>query len=136
MERPFFDVDIELSLPVVTMNPSLDEIQAAINRCALNVLRCSKNIYQWSLTRSENSARRTHRQSYHHLIGQDYQIVAVCLMLTGAVEGTKKHVHEYLKTFMKYDHLWKEDKQASYDLFLQTKPGEVLAPRLSINCCD
>ncbi len=49
MEQPFFDVDIELSLPVVTMNPSLDEIQAAINRCAVNILRCSKSIYQWAV---------------------------------------------------------------------------------------
>lgn len=35
IERPFFDVDIELSLPVVTMNPSLDEIQVGLPTCLL-----------------------------------------------------------------------------------------------------
>ena len=31
-EKPFFDVNVELVLPEVTINPTLDEIQSAINR--------------------------------------------------------------------------------------------------------
>ena len=115
MEQPFFDVDVELSGGFVAMNPSLDEIQAAINRSALNILRCSKHISQWpKKPRTESlgaTEKRTERQSFHQVIAQDYQIVAVCLMLTGAVEGTKKQVHEYLQTFLRYDFLWKEEKK-------------------------
>lgn len=120
MERPFFDVDIELSLPLVTMNPSLDEIQAAINRCALNILRCSKHIMQWPHKPPEEGVTRSSRTTFHTVIAQDYKIVAVCLMLTGAVEGIKKQVHDYLHTFMRYDFLWKEDKQMMYDSFVKT----------------
>ena len=36
-ERPFFDVSVELSVPRVTMNPTLDDIQAAINATAKKV---------------------------------------------------------------------------------------------------
>jgi dynein heavy chain, axonemal len=39
VERPFFDVDVELTIPNVSMNPPLEEIQSAVNRCALHVLR-------------------------------------------------------------------------------------------------
>eukprot|EP00960_Hanusia_phi_P046745 758011-Hanusia_phi.AAC.1 len=87
MERPFFDVDIELTNSIVTMNPSLDEIQNAVNRCALNILRTSKLIFQWP-----NSIKTSvvHRESFHALIAKDYQIVSVCLILTGAIED--KHV--------------------------------------------
>ena len=60
------------------------------------------------------------RDPFHQVIAQDYQIVAVCLMLTGAVEGIKKQVHDYLHTFMKYDFLWKEDKQLVYKNFVRT----------------
>jgi dynein heavy chain len=119
MERPFFDVDIELSLPLVTMNPSLDEIQAAINRCALNILRCSKHILQWPKQPPREDSNRLHRNPFHHEIAKDYKIVAVCLMLTGAVEGIKKQVHDYLHTFIRYDFLWKEDKQMMYESFLK-----------------
>jgi len=127
MERPFFDVDIELSLPLVTMNPSLDEIQAAINRCALNILRCSKHILQWPSVpplRVGRDALRSDRRTFHNVIAQDYKIVAVCLMLTGAVEGIKKQVHDYLHTFLRYDFLWKEDKSIAYDSFVK-KPSTI-----------
>ncbi len=36
-ERPFFDVSVELTVPKVTMNPTLDDIQAAINATAKKV---------------------------------------------------------------------------------------------------
>ena len=39
IERPFFDVSVELSVPRVTMNPTLDDIQAAINATAKKVDR-------------------------------------------------------------------------------------------------
>lgn len=37
MERPFFDVDVELKVPNVAMNPPLEDIQQAINACAKRV---------------------------------------------------------------------------------------------------
>ena len=37
-EKPFFDVSVELSVPRVTMNPTLDDIQAAINATAKKVM--------------------------------------------------------------------------------------------------
>jgi dynein heavy chain len=118
-DKPFFDVNVELSLPNVTMNPSLEEIQAAINRCAINVLRCSKRICQWGQDREQDISRL---QTFHSLIAQDREIVKVVLLLTGSVEGTKKQVHDYLLTFMAYEHLWKMDKQAEYKKFMATEP--------------
>eukprot|EP00960_Hanusia_phi_P069522 767109-Hanusia_phi.AAC.3 len=118
-EKPFFDVNVELSVPNVTMNPSLDEIQAAINRCAINVLKCSKSICQWGQDRSQDVSKL---QTFHSLIAQDREIVKVVLLLTGSVEGTKKQVHDYLQTFLQYEHLWKMDKQAEYKKFMATEP--------------
>ena len=45
--KPFFEVDVQLYSNEVRLNPSLDEIQKAINRAATAVLRCSKNLYNW-----------------------------------------------------------------------------------------
>lgn len=39
MERPFFDVNVELKLPSVSMNPTLEAIQEAINSTAKTILQ-------------------------------------------------------------------------------------------------
>lgn len=47
VERPFFDVQVQLSVPHVTMNPALNDIQAAINSTAKKV---SYSIFCGTLT--------------------------------------------------------------------------------------
>lgn len=46
----------------------------------------------------------------------------VVLLLTGAVEGAKRQVYEYLETFSKYNFLWQGDKAAAYAAFMQKSP--------------
>lgn len=48
LERPFFDVDVELTIPCVSMSPTLDEIQIAINRCSRAILSTAKQLTVWS----------------------------------------------------------------------------------------
>ena len=47
MERPFFDVDVELTVPTVTMNPPPDAIQAAVNSVAKKILKVSESLHMW-----------------------------------------------------------------------------------------
>ena len=47
---PFFYSDFTLRIPNVTMNPSLDEIQQAINKCTYLVLSVTKNVTLWQPT--------------------------------------------------------------------------------------
>jgi dynein heavy chain len=117
---PVFDINVELSVPSVAMNPSLEEIQAAINRSAVNVLKCSKRICQWGQDRSRDI---NSLQTFHSFIAQDKAIVKMVLLLTGSIEGTKKHVHDYLEEFMRYSHLWKADKHQAYMSFMKTLPS-------------
>ena len=97
VERPFFEVDVQLSLPGVgvRLNPSLADIQGAINRSATVVLSCSKRLYDWGQEGVPNADRAT----FFDRITKDIEIVRVVLLLTGSIQGTKNHVTEYLKTF-------------------------------------
>eukprot|EP00741_Cyanophora_paradoxa_P017811 tig00021017_g17202.t1 len=122
VERPFFDVNVELSIPNVSMNPSLDDIQASINRTAIAILRASKKLYAWGEKRDRDAAAGTHA-SFFNLVAKDKEVVKVVLLLTGSIEGTKKQVFEYLESFRKYDFLWKEDMQASYQEFMKKNPS-------------
>ena len=120
-QPPFFDLNVELSLPSVTINPGLEEIQAAINRCGLNILRCSKRICQWGQDRE--STPKDQLTTFHDVIAQDKEIVKMVLLLTASVELTKRQVAEYLESFMQYQDLWKIDKSQAYAAFMKKNPS-------------
>ncbi|KAG2510575.1 hypothetical protein BBO99_00008735 [Phytophthora kernoviae] len=119
LERPFFEVDVQLSVPSVRLSPSLDDIQKAINRSAVAVLRCSKSLYEWG---QQSISPETARTSLFERLGCDTEIIKVAILLTGALHGTKNQVHEYLSAFKKYDWLWKEDMEFRYNQFMQRNP--------------
>ena len=121
VERPFFDVDVELSIPHVAMNPSLEDIQNAINRTALYILRCSKKLYAWGEDREAEDTDNV--RTFFDLIAKDPEIVKNVLLLTGAIEGTKESVREYMRSFGRYDWLWKNDMNTEYNQFMKTEPA-------------
>ncbi|TYZ61675.1 hypothetical protein PybrP1_000691 [[Pythium] brassicae (nom. inval.)] len=97
IERPFFEVDVQLSVPRVVLHPSLDDIQLAINKAAKTV-------------------------TFFDRITKDIEIVRVVLLLTGSVQGLRNNVTEYLGSFGRYEWLWMEPKDAAYDAFLKRGP--------------
>ena len=127
LERPFFEVDVQLAVPSVRLSPSLEDIQRAVNKGALAVLRVSKSIWLWgqgdidedTATPEELSERR----SFFERIGKDVEIVKVALLLTGALHGTRNQVAEYLRVFTPYDWLWKDDMEAQYRKFMMHNPS-------------
>lgn len=117
--EPFFEVDVQLSVPSVRLSPSLDEIQSAINLSAVAVFGCMKKMWQWRQSHLQDKDRK----SYFDVMGQDIEIIKVVLLLTGAMHGTRNIVQDYLKSFRKYDWLWKDDKEMAYKQFVKTNPG-------------
>lgn len=118
VQRPFFEVDVQLSVPSVRLSPSLDDIQRAINRSAVAVLGCAKATMDWGqLTTAEE-----HKVSFFERLGRDPEIIKVALLLTGSLFGTRNHVHDYLVTFKKYDWIWKDDKDLQYRKFAAGNP--------------
>ncbi|GMH97336.1 hypothetical protein TrST_g8180 [Triparma strigata] len=118
VERPFFEVDVQLSVPSVRLSPSLDDVQRAINRSSKAVLGCSKIVYDWG----QMGIPEEERVALFEKLGCDIEIIKVVLLLTGALHGTKNQVHEYLQTFKKYDWLWKDDKEHAYQKFISSNP--------------
>ena len=93
--KPFFNVDVQLMPPHVSLSPSLDDIQTCITSTAKAVLACYKSVLEWD--DSGNEIRRT----FFERITKDIELVRVALLLTGCVQGIRNTVAEYLKTFAK-----------------------------------
>ncbi|KAF0705126.1 hypothetical protein As57867_007104, partial [Aphanomyces stellatus] len=118
LERPFFEVDVQLSIPRVQLNPSLDEIQLAINRAAQTVLAAAKELFDWG----QNDVAKEERTTFFERITKDIEIVRVVLLLTGSVQGLRNTVTEYLESFKQHEWLWMENKDMSYENFLKKNP--------------
>ena len=119
VERPFFEVDVQLAVPSVRLSPSLDDIQRAVNKGALAVLRVTKSIWEWG----QAEVPENERMPFFVRIGEDVEIVKVVLLLTGALFGTRNQVHDYLIRFREYDWLWKDDMELAYRKFMLKKPA-------------
>ena len=118
--RPFFEVDVQLIPPNVSLSPSLDEIQRCINKSAQAVLSCYKKVVDWGYSSLPAEKRASH--TFFDRITKDIELVKVALLLTGCIQGVRNTVAEYLDSFRQYDWLWRADKDAAYDEFYGTDP--------------
>ena len=135
VERPFFDVDVELTVPTVTMNPPLEAIQSAVNSVAKKILKVSESLHMWGqgtaqgelcdskMNRRASTGTVVPNDNYFKWIAADKEIVKSVLLLTGSMEGTKAQVMEYIETFTRFDFLYMDDLQAAYTAFMNTNPS-------------
>jgi len=116
--KPFFEVDVQLAGTVVKLNPSLEEIQNAINRAANAVLKCSKNLYNWN----QQDKPVEERSSFYEMIAQEKEIVKVIIYLTGSIQGAKNKVNEVLSSFEQFEWLWRDSISNSLKEFNEKNP--------------
>jgi dynein heavy chain len=112
-----FEVDLSLSVPNVTLNPSLDEVQDAINSVARDVLQSTRKLIDWGIDPTSSTGKRPRRPFYDRLAA-DKNLALVLLLLTGAIETIKKDAENYLKKYSSYSWLWLQDPEQAYKQFL------------------
>ena len=95
--KPFFEVDVQLVPPNVSLSPSLDEIQQCINKSAQAILSCYKKILDWGYSSLPKEKRASH--TFFNRITKDIELVKVALLLTGCIQGIRNTVAEYLDSF-------------------------------------
>lgn len=81
---PFFELDVQLSVPSVRLSPTLEDVQTSVNAAAASVLGCAKRLYDWG----EADVAEADRFSFFEALGSDLEIIKTVLLLTGASYGT------------------------------------------------
>jgi dynein heavy chain len=112
-----FEVDLSLQVPKVTLSPSLDEVQDAINAVARDVLQCTKRLWDWGIDPTAVNGKRK-RTSFYDRLASDKNLAIVLLLLTGAVEETKARALAHLSKYDSYAWLWQKDPESAYKEFL------------------
>ncbi|XP_077982678.1 dynein axonemal heavy chain 5-like [Glandiceps talaboti] len=54
-ESPFFRCNVNLAIPLIVMQPALDEVQQCVNKAAQLVLNVAKGVAQWSKERKKKN---------------------------------------------------------------------------------
>ncbi|PFH32513.1 putative dynein gamma chain, flagellar outer arm [Besnoitia besnoiti] len=124
---PFFEVELQLDGKGVRLHPSLEEIQTAINKSALAVLGCSKEVAPWSLATPADDAAPQEEdargETFRERISRDKEILKVLLLLTGSIQSTRDEVGNYLQRFDEFAWLWSDSRQESYEAFAARNPS-------------
>ena len=97
--RPFFEVDVQLMPPHVSLSPSLDDIQECINKSAQAILSCYKTVVDWDSSTTFRNNQKGH--TFFERITNDIELVRVALLLTGCMQGIRNTVADYLNSFAK-----------------------------------
>jgi dynein heavy chain len=103
VERPIFEVDVQLSVPSVKLMPSLESIQSTLNSAAKATICVNKLLLDWD----QEDLAEDQRQDFFQRVTQDIEIVRVVLLLTGSVQGMKQSVTDFLTQFKSFDWMWK-----------------------------
>ena len=122
--KPFFEVNIKLENKTVTLAPSLEDIQGAINRAATAILGCSKRLMRWGqlgAAKGQNEYQ-DQKDSFYSIIAQDKEIVKVILLLTGSFKGTTDKVDTFKQQFEEFEWLWTDDIQKNLEKFTKDNP--------------
>ncbi|XP_052240013.1 dynein axonemal heavy chain 8-like isoform X2 [Dreissena polymorpha] len=135
---PFFTADITLSIPNVVMQPSLDDLQQALNKACQLVVDVSKGLHQWGQDRSlidmyPGSARRKSVEesafpnertikNYYKSVAENKDVSKYVMMMSSAVSSLKSEVLEALQRYSDYAFLWEKDRLEAVKEFLADKP--------------
>ena len=112
--KPFFEVEVQLMPPEISLSPSIDDIQTCACSTAKALLLGYKSILNWDNVPSDTT--------FFYRITEDLELVRQAILLKGCVQGIKKSIEDYLQTFSKYDWLWKTDKDDQYEIFSSQNP--------------
>ncbi|XP_063956179.1 dynein axonemal heavy chain 8-like [Lytechinus pictus] len=142
----FFKVNVALAIPNVVQQPSLEDVQSALNRATSCVLEVSRGVAQWgqkrfrpvqaSVTFVEPGKHRHGAHSapqvelippqklrnYYKSIADHKDIQKLQMMLSNAIGQSKPKIQEALVIFSCYQYLWEGDREESVKNFIQTEP--------------
>eukprot|EP00937_MAST-01D_sp_MAST-1D-sp2_P003104 g3104.t1 len=115
---PLFNVNVHLGVPDVVLSPNMDDIQRTVDEAAKCVLGCAKGLWGWG----QQGLPGADKINFFGRVAQGIEIVRVCLLLAGSIQGTRNHVAEYVDKFREYRWLWLDDRNAKYAEPMDTKP--------------
>ena len=144
--QPVFSADIVLSVPSVTMKPTLEDLQKGLNQAVQCITAVMKCVFQWGQERpkpppidSENkpiytrsdfrSRSRTFSHSdslalknYYRPVSEHKEVQKLVSALSSVISSTKMVITTGLERFGRYSDLWMVEQQDRLSEFMEGSP--------------
>ncbi|KAI0213081.1 Dynein heavy chain 8, axonemal [Lamellibrachia satsuma] len=129
MKHCFFLAYMILAIPNIEIQPTLDEIQAALNKAVQMILNVSKYVKRWGQT-SENLSGRPKGigfadgiKSHFKTIHDHKDVTKTVMMLTTSIKFYRSAILAHLVQQTTYSFLWEDDREAIIKEFLDQDPS-------------
>ncbi|TPP55936.1 Dynein axonemal heavy chain 5 [Fasciola gigantica] len=141
---PLFQVSLNLAIPNVVMQPSIEEIQTGLQKAINLILRTSEGIKAWDHmilsqaqhqkdldriaeqqgddTKRAQNASGSAIKTLHRQISEHKDVIKLVIQLNNILNGIKEEINAFLQSRSKYSDLWSTDPQTSVAEFMKTKP--------------
>ncbi|MGH0159990.1 UNVERIFIED_CONTAM: hypothetical protein FKN15_038542 [Acipenser sinensis] len=139
-QAPLFKAAIQLAIPNVLMRPSLDEIQAVLNKTVNTILSMAKDIPLWNFSHLHHKQLQTEQNSARDAgddgkmtkqvvlkpldkqLSEHKDIIKVVVQLSSIISSLKADAIDVLENFSSFSNLWTQDPDDQVKEFLETNP--------------
>lgn len=145
-DHPLFKAEIVLSIPSLAMQPSLDNIQQALNKAVGMITAVGARVHCWGqkrlpappseekplVSRSDSrlrgrgacqpSTNTTSLRSYHNLVSEHKEVAKLVSALSTSINSTKTLVAQAMDLFSHYRELWVADREEHMKNHVETEP--------------
>uniref|UniRef100_A0A6I8N0V6 Dynein axonemal heavy chain 5 n=1 Tax=Ornithorhynchus anatinus TaxID=9258 RepID=A0A6I8N0V6_ORNAN len=136
-----FKAEIQLAIPNVVMQPSLDDFQGAVNKAVNLILLMAKDIPLWTFPHLHYRQQQIEQSATMELsddskitkmgvlkpldkqISEHKDISKLVIHFSTVISSLKNTTKDLLKNFSKFSSIWNQDPEENVKEFLETNPG-------------
>eukprot|EP00899_Mesostigma_viride_P018540 jgi/Mesvir1/26688/Mv20468-RA.1 len=131
LRQPLFKICASLSAPEIIVQPPVSEVTKFLGRLVRNIVECARPFVRWmDGTCIETPEQKPAHEEDEPIVFTFYwdvsanpQVIKSMLTLNHTIQKTFGGINRYIDHWRKYQHLWKQDRNAILDKFASRGPS-------------
>ena len=141
---PVLKLQLSLTIPNITVSPSLDDIQNAVNQVVQTILSMYQTVYQWGQSTEAggdsvedkslssvniltspsqtNARKKTELKNFHRMVSEHKEVAKLISSLSSVITSAKNTVNESFSHFNNYKDLWEQEQETKMIEFMEQDP--------------
>ena len=142
VKNPLFKADVILAIPIVSVKPTLEDMQSLLNKSVQNMLKLSQELPEWHHTTRlrESQIKEIEKQAMEEgedpkaavaakmpkplskLIAEHKDVNKLVIALNTSMSSFKDEVVTIIKNFTGFSELWEKEPEPTVKEFMAANP--------------